>query len=174
MIVVRRRVAAVADGSSKFDQLVGELNYPMYIVTTAAGGTNTGCLVGFTSQVSIDPARFLVCLSEKNHTTAVAATATHLAVHLVRRDDQVLPDLFGEQTGDEIDKFAHCRWSIGPHSMPVLDDAAAWFIGRIERRIGFGDHIGHLLEPFDVHFQPPLGPILSFQDVHGMDPGHDA
>jgi flavin reductase (DIM6/NTAB) family NADH-FMN oxidoreductase RutF len=163
----------MVDGQSDFDRLVGELNYPMYIVTTSAAGANAGCLVGFGSQVSINPSRFLVCLSEKNRTTAIAATAAHLAVHLVRADDPVLPNLFGEQTGDEIDKFAHCRWSVGPHTMPVLTDAAAWFIGRIEKRIGLGDHIGHLLEPVEVGSQPPLGPVLSFADVRRMDPGHE-
>jgi flavin reductase (DIM6/NTAB) family NADH-FMN oxidoreductase RutF len=164
----------VINDPSLFDQLVGELNYPMYIVTTSVDGTNAGCLVGFTSQVSIDPPRFLVCLSEKNRTTALAAAASHLAVHLIRNDDPVLPNLFGEQTGDQIDKFARCRWAAGPHAVPVLVDAAAWFIGRIEQRFNFGDHIGHLLEPEEVSFRPPLGPTLSFADVRDMDPGHDA
>lgn len=164
----------MADDVSRFHDLVGELNYPMYIVTTSADGVPAGCLVGFTTQVSIDPARFLVCLSEKNHTSTVAAAATHLAVHLVRADDHDLPRLFGEQTGDEIDKFARCRWSAGPHDMPVLDDAAAWFIGRIRQRVDFGDHIGHLIEPVEVGFDRPLARTLTFVDVRDMDPGHDA
>lgn len=127
---------------SRFDRLAGDLDYPTFIVTTAAGRAKAGCLVGFTTQVSIDPLRVVVCLSKKNHTTAVAATATHLAVHLVRADDRELASVFGEQTGDQVDKFALCRWSAGPHAMPVLGDAATWFIGRVVDRVDFGTTSG--------------------------------
>jgi flavin reductase (DIM6/NTAB) family NADH-FMN oxidoreductase RutF len=161
------------DVALRFDALVGELNYPMYIATTSAGGINAGCLVGFTTQVSIEPSRFLVCLSEKNHTTTVAATATHLAIHLVRAGDRGLARLFGEETEDRTDKFTRCHWSVGPHAVPILDDAAAWFVGRIEDRVEFGDHVGHLLEPVDVGLRRPIGPLLGFTDVRDFDPGHD-
>jgi flavin reductase (DIM6/NTAB) family NADH-FMN oxidoreductase RutF len=158
---------------ARFDQLVGELDYPMYIATTSAAGNNAGCLIGFTTQVSINPPQFLVCLSRQNYTTTIAAAATHLAVHLVRADDDRLAQLFGEETGDQTDKFTRCRWSVGPHDMPTLDDAAAWFVGRIEVRIEFGDHVGHLLVPEEVELRQPLGPLLSFADVREFDPGHD-
>jgi flavin reductase (DIM6/NTAB) family NADH-FMN oxidoreductase RutF len=163
----------VADVGASFDQVVGELNYPMYIATTSAAGFNAGCLVGFTTQVSINPPRFLVCLSLKNYTTTVAAAATHLAIHLLRADDAELAQLFGEETGDRTDKFTRCRWSVGPHDVPVLGDAAAWFVGRIEARLEFGDHVGHLLAPEEVELRRPLGSLLSFADVREFDPGHD-
>jgi flavin reductase (DIM6/NTAB) family NADH-FMN oxidoreductase RutF len=163
----------VADVGASFDQVVGELNYPMYIATTSAAGVNAGCLVGFTTQVSINPPRFLVCLSLKNYTTTVAAAATHLAIHLLRADDAELAQLFGEETGDRTDKFTRCRWSVGPHDVPVLGDAAAWFVGRIEARLEFGDHVGHLLAPEEVELRRPLGSLLSFADVREFDPGHD-
>ena len=60
-------------GTEAFEQLVALLNYPMFVVTTEVGGTPAGCLVGFASQASIHPPRFLVGLSTKNHTFRVAA-----------------------------------------------------------------------------------------------------
>ena len=48
-----------------FEDLVGDLEYPMFIVTAPGP---LGCLVGFTTQASIDPARFIICLSHKNRT----------------------------------------------------------------------------------------------------------
>ena len=45
-----------------FDELMGELDYPMFIVTAAREGERAGCLVGFATQTSIHPSRFLVCL----------------------------------------------------------------------------------------------------------------
>ncbi len=66
-----------------FERLVSLLDYPMFVVTTRVGDESAGCLVGFTSQVSIRPPRFMVGLSKRNHTYRVAEGAKHLAVHLV-------------------------------------------------------------------------------------------
>jgi len=55
-----------------FEKLVSLLDYPMFVVTTRVDDEWAGCLVGFTSQVSIRPPRFLVGLSKRNHTFRVA------------------------------------------------------------------------------------------------------
>ena len=161
-------------GSDAFEKLVALLNYPMFVITTAAGGVTAGCLVGFASQTSIHPPRFLVGLSKRNHTFRVAAEATHLAVHVFDREHLDVVELFGERTGDTINKFDHCRWHAGPAQTPILDDAAAWFVGRIVERFTLGDHVGHLLEP--VGGDPPdqLEHWVSFGDVHDLQPGHEA
>ena len=73
------------DGEEAFDRLMSLLDYPMFVVTTRADDELSGCLVGFSTQVSIDPPRFLVGLSKRNHTYRIASRADHLAVHLVPR-----------------------------------------------------------------------------------------
>src|SRR5712672_2014870 len=90
------------------DALTSELDYPMVIVTTVADGERSGCLVGFHSQCSIHPARWALWVSKANHTYGVALRATRLAVHFPSVDDVDLAELFGEETGDEVDKFARC------------------------------------------------------------------
>jgi flavin reductase (DIM6/NTAB) family NADH-FMN oxidoreductase RutF len=154
--------------------LVARLNYPMFVVTTAADGVAAGCLVGFASQTSIHPPRFLVGLSKRNQTFRVAAGATHLAVHVFDREHLDVVELFGSQTGDETNKFDHCAWHPGPAQMPILDDAAAWFVGRIVERFSLGDHVGHLLEPVDGDPPEELGQWVSFGDVGDLQPGHEA
>lgn len=161
-------------GADAFEQLVGLLNYPMYVVTTHAGGVEAGCLVGFASQTSINPPRFLVGLSKKNHTFRVSADASHLAVHVFDHEHLDVPELFGSQTGDAVDKFARCRWHRGPAQLPILDDAAAWFVGRILERFTLGDHVGHLLEPVDGRPPHELEDWVSFRDVRHLEPGHEA
>ncbi|TAK69034.1 MAG: flavin reductase [Actinomycetota bacterium] len=146
----------------------------MFIVTTQADGELAGCLVGFASQVSIRPRRFLVGLSDKNHTFAVASRASHLIVHVVRRDDRELAELFGEQTGDTVDKFARCSWQPGPHDVPVLAGPPAWFSGRILLRERLGDHVAFLLEPEQGSAGEDLGDLLTFSDVSDLQAGHDA
>ena len=52
-------------GTEAFEELVALLNYPMFVVTTQANDTAAGCLVGFASQTSIHPPRFLVGISRR-------------------------------------------------------------------------------------------------------------
>ena len=157
-----------------FDKLVSLLDYPMFVVTTGSGDESAGCLVGFASQVSIHPPRFLVGLSKRNHTYRVAKVAGHLAVHLIERRDCELARLFGSETGDRTDKFARCAWHSGPHGLPILDDAAGWFAGAVRSRYDVGDHVGLLLEPIAGSAPDKFEQLVTFADVRDLDPGHEA
>jgi flavin reductase (DIM6/NTAB) family NADH-FMN oxidoreductase RutF len=157
-----------------FEKLVALLDYPMFVVTTRSGDELAGCLVGFTSQTSIHPPRFLTGLSKRNRTFRVAEHASHLAVHLLERQHGELARLFGGETGDRTDKFARCAWHCGPHDLPILDDAAGWFAGEVRNRYDLGDHVGFLLEPVAGDAPEGFEQLVTFSDVRDLDPGHDA
>jgi flavin reductase (DIM6/NTAB) family NADH-FMN oxidoreductase RutF len=157
-----------------FGALAGRLDYPMYVVTAYDGTERAGCLVGFATQCSIDPARFLVCVSERNHTHRVALRADVLAVHVLRASQHSLAALFGGETGDEVDKLARCAWHEGPGGVPVLDDCAGWFAGRVLARHDLGDHTGLLLAPVGGGVPEEEPALLRFAHVRDLEPGHDA
>ncbi|MGW8765887.1 flavin reductase family protein [Streptomyces sp. NPDC055815] len=157
------------------DSFTDVLDHPMYVVTATAEGERGGCLVGFASQCSIDPPRFVVWLSTANHTYRIARHASHLAVHTLRRDQKQVADWFGGQTGDAVDKLGPVAWQPGEGGAPVLDDSCAWIVGRIEKLVDGGDHVGFLLAP--VTQSPPgrdSSPLLRFSDVADLSPGHPA
>ncbi|HEY3729307.1 MAG TPA: flavin reductase family protein [Solirubrobacteraceae bacterium] len=156
-----------------FTELTGRLDYPMLVVTAAASDELAGCLVGFSTQCSIDPARFLVCISDKNRTFELAQRSDALAVHFLGADAADLARLFGGQTGDELDKFSRCRWHAGPHGLPIIDRCDRWFAGRILDRRELGDHWGYLLEPFAAQ-DAGGGDNLAFSQVKQLTPGHEA
>jgi flavin reductase (DIM6/NTAB) family NADH-FMN oxidoreductase RutF len=160
---------------SEFEDLVASIDYPMLVVTArATTGEQDGCLVGFSTQCSIDPAHYLVLLSKQNHTYEVAQRSDLLVVHLLRASDHELARHFGEHTGDEIDKFHDVAWSPGPGRVPVLD-GVDWFAGRIQQRFDCGDHVAHLLAVLpDGRAANTDDPQLGFQAVQDLDPGHDA
>ena len=157
---------------SAFHDLMGLLDRPMYVLTARDGARRAGCLVGFASQVCIDPPRFLVCVSDKNHTHAVAGVAETVAVHVLRREQRDVAETFGALCGDEVDKFARVAWHEWPGGVPGLDDCLGWFAGRVLDRVGLGDHTGLLVEPYDAAVAG--GEPLTFDDVRDMEPGHDA
>ncbi|HEY9294503.1 MAG TPA: flavin reductase family protein [Microlunatus sp.] len=159
--------------TEEFDEFINDLDYPLFVVTADDGSARGGCLVGFATQVSIDPPRLLVCLSEQNHTLRIAARAEHLVVHTLADDDNGLAELFGGETGDEIDKFARVRWHRGPGGVPVLDDLPRYVVGRVLQRLPLGDHVGHLLMPIAADVTDDADEdVLTLQDVEDLEPGH--
>jgi flavin reductase (DIM6/NTAB) family NADH-FMN oxidoreductase RutF len=156
-------------------KLVAELDYPMYVVTAAAGGERSGCLVGFGTQTSIHPERFLACISRKNHTLPVASEARHLAVHILSDEprERELAELFGGETGDETDKFARVDWHEGPGGVPLLDACPNRFVGRVLDKLDLGDHVGFLLDPVDAEKGDGFEE-LGFQEAKEIEPGHPA
>lgn len=161
----------MTEAEDRLAELLGGLDRTMWILTLAAGGERSGCLMGFATQASLDPPRFLACLSRDNHTFRVAEQAGYAAVHACPDEpDLALARLFGEETGDEIDKFARCEWREGPEGQPVLDGAPAWFVGRVLDRLDLGDHVGLLLEPVAVEGE--LAGVLTFERAQDLDAAH--
>jgi len=155
---------------STFARLCARLDHAMFIVTAREGAQRDGCLVGFATQCSIDPPRFLACLSVRNRTWRLARASDAVLVHAVPADAPDLARLFGGQTGDEVDKLARCAWRDRPGGLPLLDRATSWFAGRILERIPLGDHVGVLLEPFAVNDGGELA--LSSRRLGHVEPGH--
>lgn len=158
------------DLADTFNRVVGGLEYPMFIVTARAGEEPLGCLVGFATQTSIDPQRFLVCLSHTNRTYRCARATELLGVHCVPAGEAALAELFGGETGDDVDKFARCAWHEGPGGVPILDACENWFVGRVLRRVDAGDHDAHLLEP--VAAQCGAHGEFTFHRARHITPGH--
>jgi flavin reductase (DIM6/NTAB) family NADH-FMN oxidoreductase RutF len=156
-----------------FNALVGDLEYPMFIVTARAGGEPLGCLVGFATQMSIDPPRFAVCLSHKNRTYRQGRDATLLGVHCVPAHAGALAELFGGETGDEVDKFARAAWREGPDGVPLLDECPNRFVGRVVWRHDAGDHDAYLLEPVTAEHRSDEAEF-TFHRAKRIEPGHEA
>jgi flavin reductase (DIM6/NTAB) family NADH-FMN oxidoreductase RutF len=163
----------VADAYDVFHSLVGDLEYPMFIITARADGEPLGCLVGFATQASIDPPRFLVCLSHENRTFRRGRDAELLGVHCVPADAEELAELFGGETADEVAKFERCAWREGEGGVPLLDECANRFVGRVLWRADAGDHDVFLLEPVAAEAAPGEEEF-SFHRAKRIDAGHDA
>lgn len=162
------------DVRAQFNGLVGDLDYPMFIVTTRTGaGELAGCLVGFVTQCSIDPPRLLVCISKVNRTYRAASAADALAVHFVPSTATALVELFGGRTGDQLDKFARCEWREGPARMPIVTGCPNWFVGSVLARLPLGDHVGFVLDPLEVQLEVPQAEF-TFHRARRIEPGHDA
>jgi flavin reductase (DIM6/NTAB) family NADH-FMN oxidoreductase RutF len=163
------------DNTEAFEQIAAALTSPMIIVTARHGDEIDGCLVGFSTQCSIDPTRYLVCLSKQNNTFRIALDASTLVVHMLHDndDDRALARLFGEETGREVDKFSACVWDTGPDHAPVLP-TCDWFAGKIVDRVDLGDHVGFVLAVGDGDATRTGEPWLGYAAVRDLDAGNPA
>ncbi|HTW02897.1 MAG TPA: flavin reductase [Streptosporangiaceae bacterium] len=161
--------------SDSFAEIVASTDPALIIVTAAAGGERAGCLVEFHSQSSMAPPRYCVWLSKANYTYRVALHTTHLAIHFLTSADLPLAELFGTQTGDEVDKFAGLSVGSGAGRTPVIERCRNRMVVRRTALLDEGgDHVCMVTEPVDVSSGGPFQPLRISHAPHlvaGHDPG---
>jgi flavin reductase (DIM6/NTAB) family NADH-FMN oxidoreductase RutF len=157
-----------------FGRVCESVNFPMAVVTAFDGRERSGCLVGFHTQCSIAPRRWIVCISKANHTFGVARGADRLALHFLHAGQHDLAQIFGGTTGDAIgpaEKFERCGWHPDATGTPILD-GCNFVAGRVIARVDAGDHVAHTIDVDDAGCIDSASPPLGFRDVHDIRPGH--
>jgi flavin reductase (DIM6/NTAB) family NADH-FMN oxidoreductase RutF len=158
-----------------FTRICSTLDFPMAIVTAFDGHERSGCLVGFHTQCSIGPRRWLVCLSKTNHTYPIALRAPSLVVHFLRDDQHELAELFGGETGDAIgagEKFDHCEWRENGDGAPIIS-GCDWISGPVFARHDAGDHTAHIIDIVAFGSEHARARQLGSRAVHDIRPGHE-
>jgi flavin reductase (DIM6/NTAB) family NADH-FMN oxidoreductase RutF len=163
---------ASAEIQEPFDRMMAALDPPMAVVTVADGDERAGCLVGFHCQSGIDPLRYCVFVSKANRTFEVMQRCAALAVHVLGAGDADLAELFGAESGDEVDKFDRTPFELHPAGPPLLLRLPHRIVGR---RVGVlddgGDHVCVTIEVVSASAVGPLTP-LRLDVVEGLRPGH--
>jgi len=151
--------------------LVAAVDYPLYVVTARAGDEVSGCLAGFVTQSSIEPVRFLICISKLNHTFGTARSSGGLGLHALGSDQRDVASHFGELTGDEVDKFEGIAWAPGRTGAPILSECAAWIEGPTIDRMDGGDHEAFLISVQDGGVGRHDG-CFTLRNASGFKAGH--
>jgi flavin reductase (DIM6/NTAB) family NADH-FMN oxidoreductase RutF len=157
-----------------FEDFMGMLDGPVFMVTTQSDGHPSGCLVSFATQTSVQPPSFMVVVPRSSQTREVASRSEYLAVHVLSQHRVALAELFDSQTDDQTKRFDCCSWRAGPKGMPILDDAIAWFVGRTAHWIDIGDHVAYLLEPVATWAPECSDDPLYLSDLDDLESGHEA
>ena len=96
-----------------------------------------------------------------------------LAIHWLADDDRGLAELFGGETGDEIDKFERSAWQPGPGGAPVLEGIKGWVAGPVVDRLDVGDHVAFVIDAATGAAADRSAGELGFQAVKDLEPGHE-
>jgi flavin reductase (DIM6/NTAB) family NADH-FMN oxidoreductase RutF len=164
----------VTDAGEDLAAFLDRIDYPFFVVTVRSPEAEmSGCLAGFVTQCSIDPPNFLVCISKVNHTLGLAERSPGMGLHLLGEHQVDLARLFGEETGDVVDKFASVDWRLGPTGAPLLVDAAVSMEGQILGHFSVGDHEAFVMRAVRAVAGGHSG-LLTFRSAPRFHPGHPA
>lgn len=158
-----------------YQQVIEPADPVAVIVTCVSDGAMAGCLVTFSGPCSVEPPRYAVWLSHRNHTYRIALRADELIVHLLTPADLPLAELFGGISGRREDKFARLP-GYDQNAAPQLDTGGGWLRGRILSRAPGrpetgGDHTCFVLEPTAAAGHGGGTRPLRLSDVRHIQPG---
>ncbi len=171
---VRGPRVTTADPARDLAPFFERVDYPYYLLTVRAPDEEmSGCLAGFVTQCSIDPPNFIACISRLNHTLGVAMRSSAMGLHLLGEEQLDMARLFGEETGDEVDKFADVDWRIGTTGAPLLADVSLALEGGILGHFSVGDHEAFLVRAVRAVGGPGRG-LLTHRTSPQLHPGHPA
>ena len=168
------RGVSATDSDGDISPFVDRVDYPYFVLTVRAPDEEmSGCLAGFVTQCSIEPPNFIACISRLNHTLGVALRASAMGLHLLGQDQVSMARVFGEETGDVVDKFAQVEWRLGTSGAPVLTDVAVAVEGTILGHFAVGDHEAFLVRAIGAVTGPGQG-LLTHHTSPPLQPGHPA
>jgi flavin reductase (DIM6/NTAB) family NADH-FMN oxidoreductase RutF len=148
------------------------IDFPFYVVTVRTPDAEmSGCLAGFVTQCSVNPPNFLVCIAKVNHTFDVAERSEAMGLHLLGEGQRELARIFGEETGDLVDKFAQCDWRLGSTGAPLLVESSVSMEAHILGHFSAGDHEAYLVRAERAVNGSQNG-LLTYRGVPNLSPGH--
>ncbi len=119
------------------------IQYGLFVVTTAFGGRDYGCITNTVMQVTAQPSRISVAINKANHTHDMVQKAGKLTVSILsEKADFDLFKHFGFQSGKTVDKFASfndCR-RVANGTMAITRGTNAFISATVEQTIDLGTH----------------------------------
>lgn len=152
-----------------------KLSYGLYIVSSAANGKASGCVVNTLQQVTAIPARFSVALSKDNFTEQlIEESGVFHGVVLTRDVPMEFIGRFGFRSGKDFDKFEGMNVLEDTHHIPYLTDyACAHFTCKVIHKVDIGTHVlfvGEVLDAEIVKDEPPMTYAYYHEVKNGVTP----
>ena len=150
------------------------VDYPLYVVTVRSpAGEMSGCLAG-SSPSAASARRISSCASRRRTTRSMSPSALRgWGCTCWAMDQADLARLFGEETGDLVDKFAAVDWRLGSTGAPLLVDTAVSMEGEILGHFSVGDHEAFFMRAVRSVAGGRPG-ILTYRGIPPLEPGHPA
>lgn len=129
------------------------ISYGLYVVTSAAGGRDNGCITNTLMQVTSEPNRVSITVNKANLTHDMIAQSGIFTASVISEDaDFSLFKHFGFQSGRDADKFANfnaCR-RVSNGLYAVTSGTNAYISGKVAQSIDLGTHTMFIADVTDM------------------------
>ena len=120
-----------------------KLSYGLFVLTSAAGGRESGCIINTAGQVTSEPNRISIAVNQSNLTHDLVKESGRFNLSILSESAGFDTfRRFGFQSGRKVDKFAGyeaCRRS--PNGLYyVAAGTNGWISATVERAIDLGTH----------------------------------
>ena len=149
-----------------------KMTYGLYIVSTAAGGQQNGCVVNTVTQVTAEPPKATVALSKNNFTTSlIQQSGVFNAVPLLEEAPMDLIARFGFETGSRLDKFAGIPHGVDANGVWYpTQGAAALFSFQVVGQLDLGTHLLFVGEAVEAKALS-AAPVMTYDYYHRVKKG---
>lgn len=130
------------------------------IVTTESGGAWFGMTATSFTSMALDPPSVLVAVNREASIYVPLFRRGAFAVNILLESDDAMAmsRRFGDSAVDSEERFRHGGWRPHPSGLPVLDEAQAWLVCRLQERLDVGTHTLVIGRVEDVS---PVGPRIA-------------
>ncbi|MFH8384322.1 flavin reductase family protein [Kitasatospora sp. NPDC018058] len=129
------------------------------LVTATAQGRPTGCTASSFTSVSLSPPLVLVSLYRSSRTLAAITSQGAFGINLLGRHHQDLADRFATAPAER--RFAGIGHRL-VQDVPVIDEAMATLVCRVERTVAAADHLLLLGQPIWCDQHGAADPLVHF------------
>lgn len=148
-------------------EFAGQFATGVSVITACdADGHYCGLTVNALTSLSLDPPLYLVCLDNSSNTLSAVLAEGAFGINFLRDDQRDIADRFA---GKGPDKFSGVACRSGHLGVPVLVDALANAVCRLDHTVPGGDHRIVLGRPEDYEIHDGR-PLLFFRGHYLGDP----
>ena len=137
--------------------ILNNLSYGVYVVSTPNGAKSTGCIANSLMQITYDT--IAVSIHHKNYTNECINKYKKFAISVLGVDveDNVIP-VFGFQTGHDVDKFDGIK-TIKVDGIDVIENSIGYIICELTDKLETETHtifLGKIIDGKILHEQTPM------------------
>ena len=121
--------------------VLNDITYGMYIITTKDNNKNIGCLINTVTQITSESPIVSISLNKENYTNKALKETKRCSISiLTEKADQKLISTFGYFSSKEKDKFKEIKWREINNLPIVLEKACGYIIGEVIDIIDVNTH----------------------------------
>ena len=135
------------------------------VIAICYNGRRYGTTVSSVTSVSLDPPSLLMCINQRAESHDVLPLGQLFSVNILHSKQDDISKCFSSSQIKGEERFTSLRpeqWSKTIDNVPILQDANAVIICKVDKIIAYGSHSILISKVIDVHLSDQLRPTLLY------------